>query len=183
VGHRSDLDSDRRGSGLVFVTVDHASTECLGSDTAWRAARVEALEPLRQGVRACFGAFAEGIAGDLKLRHKHGSQFVADDDQRELALLGIASSPAFKREPEGNGCVERFIRTLKEDLLWVQRFATIEELRLALHALQGQLQPELDPGAPRLPDPRGCQSGAARAAPGGGMNLQPGVSQLLTATD
>ena len=37
------------------------------------------------------------------------------------------------REPEGNGCVERFIRTLKENLLWVQRFATIEELRLALH--------------------------------------------------
>jgi hypothetical protein len=35
------------------------------------------------------------------------------------------------REPEGNGCVERFIRTLKENLLWVRRFATIEGLRLA----------------------------------------------------
>jgi putative transposase len=40
------------------------------------------------------------------------------------------------REPEGNGCVERFIRTLKENLLWVRRFATIEELRLALHAFK-----------------------------------------------
>jgi putative transposase len=47
-----------------------------------------------------------------------------------------ASSPAFVREPEGNGCVERFIRTLKENLLWVRRFATIEELRLALHAFK-----------------------------------------------
>ena len=37
------------------------------------------------------------------------------------------------REPEGNGCVERFIRTLKENLLWVRRFDTIEELRFALH--------------------------------------------------
>ena len=37
------------------------------------------------------------------------------------------------REPEGNGCAERFIRTLKENLLWVRRFDTIEELRLALH--------------------------------------------------
>ena len=71
-----------------------------------------------------------------KLRHDHGSQFVADDYQRELAFLGIASSPAFVREPEGNGCVERFIRTLKENLLWVRRFDTIEELRLALHAFQ-----------------------------------------------
>ena len=40
------------------------------------------------------------------------------------------------REPEGNGCVERFIRTLKENLLWVRRFDTIEELRLALHAFK-----------------------------------------------
>ena len=56
--------------------------------------------------------------------------------QRELAFLGIASSPAFVREPEGNGCAERFIRTLKENLLWVRRFDTIEELRLALHAFK-----------------------------------------------
>ena len=47
------------------------------------------------------------------------------------SLLGIASSPAFVREPEGNRCAERFIRVLKENLLWVRRFDTVEELRLA----------------------------------------------------
>jgi len=105
-------------------------------------ARFEALEPLRQGVRTAFGGFAEGIAGGLKLRHDHGSQFVADDDQRELEFLGSASSPAFVREPEGilgsgpRTSVERFIRMLKENLLWVQRFETIEELRLALLEFQ-----------------------------------------------
>ena len=56
--------------------------------------------------------------------------------QRELAFLGIESSPAFVRAPEGNGCAERFIRTLKENLLWVRRFATVEDLRQALHAFQ-----------------------------------------------
>jgi putative transposase len=129
----TDLTSTMTGEGQasIFVTVDHASTECLGLHAARGATRFEALEPLRQGVRACFGAFAEGIAGGLQLRHDHDSQFVADDYQPELAFLGIASSPAFVREPEGNGCVERFIRTLKENLLWVRRFATIEELRRA----------------------------------------------------
>jgi putative transposase len=34
--------------------------------------------------------------------------------------------------PECNGCAERFIRTLKENLLWVRHFKTIEELRGAL---------------------------------------------------
>ena len=41
-------------------------------------------------------------------------------------------------EPEGNGCAERFIRTLKENLLWLTTFETVEELRLALHEFQRQ---------------------------------------------
>ena len=56
--------------------------------------------------------------------------------QKEIAFLGIDSSPAFVRAPEGNGCAERFIRTLKENLLWVRTFETIEELRQALLALR-----------------------------------------------
>ena len=134
----TDLTATLTGEGqaAIFITVDHASTECLGIHAARRATRFEALEPLRQAVRTCFSAFGEGVAFGLKLRHDHGSQFVADDFQRELAFLGIASSPAFVREPEGNGCVERFIRTLKENLLWLRRFDTIEELRQALHAFK-----------------------------------------------
>ena len=54
------------------------------------------------------------------------------DFQKEIAWLGATSSPAFVRAPEGNGCAERFIRTLKENLLWVRTFRTVEELRLAL---------------------------------------------------
>ncbi len=50
--------------------------------------------------------------------------------------MGVTSSPAFIRAPEGNGCAERFIRTLKENLLWVQTFATLEDLREALIAFQ-----------------------------------------------
>ena len=124
------------GQASIFVTVDHCSTECVGIHAARRATRFEALEPIRQGVRASFGAFAAGVAAGLELRHDHGSQYVADDFQRELAFLGIEPSPAFVREPEGNGCAERFIRTLKENLLWVRRFATIDELCQALRAFK-----------------------------------------------
>jgi putative transposase len=134
----SDLTSTltAEGQASIFVAVDHCSTECIGIHAARRATRFEALEPIRQGVRACFGAFAEGVAAGLALRHDHGSQYVADDFQTELAFLGIEPSPAFVREPEGNGCAERFIRTLKENLLWVRRFATVEDLRQALHAFK-----------------------------------------------
>ena len=134
----TDLTSTLTGEGQasIFVAVDHGSTECVGIHAARRATRFEALEPIRQGIRASFGAFAKGIASGLKVRHDHGSQFVAGDYQREIAFLGIEPSPAFVREPEGNGCAERFIRTLKENLLWVRRFDTIEELRQSLIEFQ-----------------------------------------------
>ena len=72
------------------------------------------------------------MAAGLKLRHDHGSNYMSDDFQDEIAFLGIEASPSFVRQPEGNGVAERFIRTLKENLLWVRHFETIEELRLAL---------------------------------------------------
>jgi putative transposase len=120
------------GHAAVFVAVDHYSGECVGIHASVKATRFEALEPVRQGVRECFGAFGQDTAKGLSLRHDHGSQYVSDHFQNEIKFLGITSSPAFVREPEGNGCAERFIRTLKENLLWVRTFQTVEELRQAL---------------------------------------------------
>jgi transposase InsO family protein len=120
------------GQAAVFVAVDHRSAECVGIHAALRADRFEALEPLRQGVRRHFGGFAKEVALGLSLRHDHGSQYMARDFQKEIRFLGIESSPAFVRAPEGNGRAERFIRTLKENLLWVRTFDTVEELRQAL---------------------------------------------------
>lgn len=124
------------GTATIFVAVDHGTTECVGIHASRVGTRFEAMEPMRQGVRERFGVYAEGAAEGLAVRHDHGSVFVSRHFQGELRFLGARSSPAFVREPEGNGCVERFIRTLKEQLLWVRTFRTIEELRLALHAFK-----------------------------------------------
>ena len=97
----------------------------------------EALEPIRQGGSANASVrSATAWPAGLRLRHDHGSNYLADDFQQEVAFFGIESSPSFVREPEGNGVAERFIRTLKENLLWVRSFDTIEELRLALLAFK-----------------------------------------------
>lgn len=120
------------GPVTVFVAVDHCTTECMGIHAARRATRFEALEPVRQAVRDYCGGFRAGAAAGIQLRHDWGSQYLSDDYQAEIAFLGMESSPALVRQPEGNGCVERFIRTLKEQLLWVRAFRTLEELRCAL---------------------------------------------------
>src|SRR5262249_9130364 len=120
------------GQVFVFVAVDHCTAECVGIHASVSGNRFEALEPIRQGVREHFGGFAQGIAAGLAIRHDHGSAYMSDDFQRELSFLGMTSSLSFVREPEGNGIAERFIRTLKENLLWVRTFATVAELVEAL---------------------------------------------------
>jgi len=120
------------GNATVFVVVDHCTGECLGARAALRGTRFEAIECLRQAIHATKGRYEVDVALGTSLRHDHGSQFISHAFQDELKTVGIASSPSFVRQPEGNGCVERFIRTLKEQLLWLRTFDTVEELHQAL---------------------------------------------------
>jgi putative transposase len=124
--------TEAEGSVTVFAAIDHCTAECVGLHAVKKANRFEALEPIRQGVKEHFGAFSAGTADGLTLRHDHGSVYMSDDFQTEVKFLGIQPSPAFVRQPEGNGCIERFFRTLKEQLLWVRRFHDLEQLRTAL---------------------------------------------------
>ena len=127
------------GTATVFVLVDHYTQECLGIHAARRGTRFEALEPRRQAIRSVvYGGFTEGCARGLSLRHDHGSQYISRHFQKELAFLGISSSPSFVREPEGNGCTERFNRILKEQLLWRRRFTTVDALNDALQEFKEQ---------------------------------------------
>lgn len=126
----------KEGNAAIFFAIDHSSLEVVGIHAAKRGTRFEALEPIRQGVRHSFGAFGKDVAKGLTLRHDHGSQFIADDFQNEIKFLGIKDSASYVREPQGNGIAERFVRILKENLLWVRSFDTVEELRLALLAFK-----------------------------------------------
>jgi len=124
--------TDAEGTTTVFAAIDHCTAECVGIHAVKKATRFEALEPLRQGVKEYFGAFSAEVAAGLRLRHDHGSVYMSDDFQTEITFLGMEPSPAFVRQPEGNGCIERFFRTLKEQLLWVRRFRNLDELQQAL---------------------------------------------------
>lgn len=132
----TDATSTQTGEGqaTIFFVVDHYTAECLGIHASRRGTRFEALVPFRQALRTVFGDFREGIGRgkELRLRHDHGSPFVSHHFQEEVKFAGVSSSPAYVKEPETNGCAERFVRTLKEQLLWIQRFHTIEELNRAL---------------------------------------------------
>ena len=63
-----------------------------------------------------------------------GSQYRARQFQAEIKWLGIRSTPAYVGEPECNGVAERFIRTLKEECIYLHDFETLEEAREVIGA-------------------------------------------------
>ena len=92
-----------QGNATVFVVIDHCTGECLGVHAARRGTRMEAIDTLRQAIRATRGTFDRDIAAGVALRHDHGSQFSSHAFQDELRFVGIRPSPSFVRSPEGNG--------------------------------------------------------------------------------
>lgn len=90
--------------------------------------RFAALERLRRAVRHGFGAFGEGVAAGIKLRHDPSRASPPESSRpgcRQRRMTGILAShgPVSCRDRiearlavQGNGCVERFSRVLGVDL-------------------------------------------------------------------
>jgi len=94
--------------------------------------RLAAADLLREACTERFGSVERAVAAGLALRYDGGSCFRSAHCQAEIDHLGIDRSPAYHYEPETNGCVEKFIGTLKEQVLWIERFETLDELRAAV---------------------------------------------------
>ncbi len=60
------------------------------------------------------------MARGLQLQHDWGPQYRSAHFLGSIGWLGIADDAAFLGEPETNGCAERWIRTLKDQCLWVR---------------------------------------------------------------
>lgn len=112
-----------------FTAVDHHTGEIVGHYVTTCGDRFAALEPVTQGVRRCVGAVGADVARGLAVRNDHGPQYTARDFRAGLTFLGITPSPAFVRQPAGNGVAERAFRTIKEQCLDLHRFQTVAESR------------------------------------------------------
>jgi len=116
------------GRCAVFALVDH----CTGETWVYAAPGMDrwaAADLLREAILDRFGSVQAGTAAGLKLRHDGGSCFCSGHYQAEIDHLAIQRSPTFAYEPETNGVVEKFLQTLKEQVLWIERFDTLEQLR------------------------------------------------------
>jgi transposase InsO family protein len=115
----------------LFDLVEHWNGECLGWHLCKVGDRFAAWEPLAQALATTLGGIP-GAARGIELRHDHGSQYLTDFFQSNARFHGFVPSFALLGEPETNGVVERFHRTLKEQLIHGRTYQNLAQLRAAL---------------------------------------------------
>jgi transposase InsO family protein len=124
----------KEGTVWIFGAIEHWNAEIMGLHASKSGDRFEAMEPIRQGIKKCYGKFTAQIAAGLALRCDHGSQYTSDYFQTELKHFGIRQSLAYVAEPQTNGVAERFWKTLKKQVLEGRIYQTLDDLREALKA-------------------------------------------------
>jgi len=132
----------QHGKVWIFGVAEHWNAEFLGWHVTKFGTRFEATQALAMAVRRQFGHLSAGAARGLALRHDHGSNFMADHFQKQAKFWGISPSYAFVAEPETNGVIERFFRTMKEQAIQGRIFQTIDEVREAVRAFAARYNAE-----------------------------------------
>ena len=122
------------GWGWIFVGVEHFNAECVGYHVCKEGTRYEALQPIAMGLTRHFSSVNADVGRGLMLRMDHGTQYLSDHFLNQLRFWGITPSFAFVEQPQTNGVAERFIRTLKEQVIHGRVFQNLEEIRQALAA-------------------------------------------------
>jgi len=122
----------RDGKVWLFGVAEHWNAEALGWHVAKRGDRYAAVQAVSMAVRKVFGHINSSAARGVALRHDHGSAFLAEHFHNQIRFWGMTPSYAFVGEPETNGVIERFFRTLKEQIVHGRIYQTIDEVRDAV---------------------------------------------------
>ena len=94
--------------------------------------RFAVLEPIAHSLPRLYGSVEADVACGFALRMDHGSQSLSDHFLRQIRYWGIRPNFGFLEEPETNGVVERWNRTLKEQAIYGRVFRNLDDVRAAV---------------------------------------------------
>jgi len=121
------------GWAYLVVVNDWFTKKILGTFAGSRSQAIDWLEALDEAVCRQFPAgIKDSLVEQLNLMSDNGSQPTSVKFMREAAELGIRQAFTAYANPKGNADTERLIRTLKEELLWLREWASVEEVARAV---------------------------------------------------
>ena len=119
------------GKCWFMGVIDHFNDEILSFHVTNRFNTFTALEPIKIAIKKAYGSLEKGVCKgvELALRADHGSQYQSKSFKNEINFLGLDFSPAFVRSPQCNGIIERFHRTINDQVFKNQSFLNLEQAR------------------------------------------------------
>ncbi len=123
----------RDGVGAIVPTLDCGCRSLLGLAVTTDQTGPAILASVEQALTAAFGSPAGGPEG-VERRSDHGPQDTGADCAALVARWGLTHTFAAVGRPTGNAVVERLIRTMKEEGVWLRDGESADELREALMA-------------------------------------------------
>jgi putative transposase len=123
----------RDGTIAVVPVIDCGDRVCLALQASKSQDAPHILAPIETALRNEFES-SENVPDGLELRTDHGPQYTGSDAADLCARWGVDHTFAPVRRPTGNAVAERFILTLKLELIWTRDWDSLEELQEALRA-------------------------------------------------
>jgi transposase InsO family protein len=121
----------REGWIAITPTIDCGCRSILGLVVSKAQDALTLLSSVREALVTAFGAPSEVPEG-LELRTDHGPQYTGAECEELVRHWGLDHTYAPIGRPTGNSVVERVIRTMKEELLWLRDWNDADEIRRAL---------------------------------------------------
>jgi transposase InsO family protein len=123
---------DPIGWVYVVVVLDWYTKKIVGHYAGLQAKSAHWLMALEQAMQHQFPAGVQGHG--LSLMSDNGCQPTSVAFMKTCATLGITQAFTSYNNPKGNADTERFMRTLKEELLWLREWTRSVKLERALAA-------------------------------------------------
>ena len=137
----------------LVIVLDWYRKKIVGWNISLRSRAAEWKEALDMAIQR---EFPGGVRGNgLKLISDNGSQPTATSFMRDMATLGIEQIFTSYDNPKGNAETERVMRTIKEEIIWLNEFVSFEEAKekigrwiqedynkLYVHSQLGYMSPE-----------------------------------------
>ena len=137
----------------LVIVVDWFTKKIVGWELSLRSKALDWKRALEMAIEK---EFPEGVRGKgVKLISDNGCQPTATSFMKDMATLGIEQIFTSYNNPKGNAETERMIKTIKEEVIWINEFGSFEEARevigrwieidynrLYVHSELGYLSPE-----------------------------------------
>jgi len=117
----------------LFDVIDHYNSEIIGYTVVKTGDRFEASRAVQNAITKRFGSLEKNVASGLQVRSDRGSQYISIYYKTTMKHYGIEPSYTWARSPQSNGMIERFHRTIDEQLFMLNDFKTIDEAEKAIH--------------------------------------------------